>query len=188
MSGPSPNARQRIDRKTTQAAFSLLEAVIGMSIFSFVAIGIVAVTFMVRSTSERAVYDNTALTLAQAYLEQLRSVDFATLRAAAADTTGTVALSLVASNGNTLLDESSGTLGNGDWASETIMLDEDDSGRATQPMRFRFRPVIRDLDTLTGGTADGVEIILYYQSTYNFGSVRTLNGSLRTVRSNVSTF
>lgn len=171
-----------------EAAFTLLEAVIGMTLFSFVAVGTIAVTFMVRSTSERAVYDNTTLTLAQAYLEQLRSVDFSTLRSAAADATGTVALNLIASNGSVLTDVSSGVFGNGDWAQETIMLDEDALGTATQPMTFRFRPVIRDLNTITAGTADGVEVVLYYQCTYNFGTLRTLNGSLRTVRSNVSTF
>ena len=159
-----------------------------MTIFTVMAIGVISVTFMVRATSERAVYNNTALTLAQAYLEQLRSVDFATLRSAAADTTGTVPLSLIASNGATLSDEGGGVFGNQDWARETIMLDEDDRGNPTQPMTFRFRPIIRDLNTLTGGTADGVEIILFYQTTYNFGTSRTLNGSLRTVRSNVSTF
>ena len=159
-----------------------------MAIFSIMAVGIISITFMVRANAERAVYNNTALTLAQAYLEQLRSVDFTTLDEAAKDTTGTKPLTLLASDGATLRDESSGVFGNGDWARETIMLDEDDQGNPSQPMTFRFRPVLRDLSTLTGGTADGVEIILFFQSTYNFGTSRTQNGSLRTVRSNVSTF
>jgi len=68
------------------------------------------------------------------------------------------------------------------------MLDEDEAGNPRQPLTFTFRPVLTDLNTATAGQADGVEIVLFYQTTYNFGSVRTQNGSLRTVRSNVATF
>ena len=87
-----------------------------------------------------------------------------------------------------MTDTSGGVLANGDWAREVIILDEDAEGNPRQPLTFRFRPMLIDLNTVTGGTADGVEITLFYQTTYNFGSVRTQNGSLRTVRSNVSTF
>jgi hypothetical protein len=159
-----------------------------MAIFSLMATGTIGLTFMVRANSEQAVYNNTALALAQAYLEQLRSVDFSTLRSAALDASGTVPLTLIASNGTVLLDEAGGVFGNHDWARETIMLDEDENGTPKQPMTFRFRPRIYDLQSLTAGKAEGVEIVLLFESTYNFGSPRTLSGSLRTVRSNVSTY
>lgn len=159
-----------------------------MAIFSFMIVGLLALTFQVRASSEEAVYNNTALTLAQAYLEQMRSSDFATLQAAAVDASGTVGLDLISSAGTVLTDTSGGTLANGDWASETIMLDEDEAGNPRQPLTFRFRPLLVDLTSTTAGQADGVEIMLYYETTYNFGSVRTKNGSLRTVRSNVATF
>ncbi len=173
---------------TRQAAYNLVEVVVGMAIFSLMVLGVLSLTFQVRASSEEAVYNNTALTLAQAYLEQMRSSDFATLQAAALDTTGTVGLQLTASDGTIITDTGGGVLANGDWASETIMLDEDESGNPRQPLTFRFRPMLTDLSSNTSGTADGVEIVLFYQSTYNFGSVRTQNGSLRTVRSNVATF
>lgn len=178
---PAPGARLR-------RAFSLLEVIIGMSLFTLTAMGVMALTFMVRATSERAVYNNTALTLAQAYLEQLRSIDYGTLRNAANDTAGTVSLTVIGSNGAGLNNESGGVFANGNWARETIMLDEDEAGTPRQPMTFRFRPLLSDLETITGGTAEGVEIVLYYESTYNFGTPRTQSGSLRTVRSNVSTY
>lgn len=159
-----------------------------MTIFSFMAAGTVALTFMVRANSEQAVYHNTALSLGQAYLEQLRSIDFATLRAAALDSGGTVPLNLLGSDGLVLMAEGGGILANHSWAGETIMLDEDEAGIPKQPMSFRFRPRLGDLQTLTAGKAEGVEIVLVYESTYNFGSPRTLRGTLRTVRSDVATY
>ena len=178
----------RITRASSQAGFNIVEVIVGMAIFSFMVVGLLSLTFQVRASSEEAVYNNTSLTLAQAYLEQMRSSDFATLQVAAIDTSGVVGLDLVSSAGVTMTDTSGGVLANGDWASEVIMLDEDAEGNPRQPLTFRFRPMLIDLNTVTGGTADGVEITLFYQTTYNFGSVRTQNGSLRTVRSNVSTF
>jgi hypothetical protein len=68
------------------------------------------------------------------------------------------------------------------------MLDEDASGRAIQPMIFRFRPVLTSLRSVTANRADGVEIVLYYEVAYNFGLQQRHNGSLRTVRSNVPTY
>jgi len=185
---PSRPGRSTPRQKARQAGYNIVEVVVGMAIFSMLVLGVLNLTFQVRASSEEAVYNNTSLTLAQAYLEQMRSSDFTTLQAAALDTTGTVGLALIGSDGSILADTGGGILANGDWAEETIMLDEDAAGNPRQPLTFRFRPVLVDLDSNTSSIADGVEIILFYQSTYDFGSLRTQNGSLRTVRSNVATF
>ena len=166
--------------------FNLVEVMVGFGIFAMIAVSIIGLTFWVRVSTEEAVYNNTSLTLAQAYLEQMRSSDFATLRNAAND--ASQPLGLLSTAGINLTDESGGILNNGDWAAETIMLDGDENGHERQPLTFRFRPVLVDLNAVTGGTADGVEIAIIFQSTYNFGQVRTHNGSLRTVRSNVATY
>ncbi len=128
----SVSARRSRNRSS---AFSLIEVIVGLTIFSFMIVGILSLTFQVRAASEEAVYNNTALTLAQAYLKQMRSSDFATLQAAALDTTGTVDLNLVSSGGVILTDKQGGVFNNKDWAKETIMLDEDDQGfpRQTPP-------------------------------------------------------
>lgn len=167
---------------------TLIEVIVGLGIFSFMIIGVLALTFQVRAISEQAVYNNTSLTLAQAYLEQMRSSDFATLQAASKDATGTVNLNLISSAGTLLTDSNGGVFSNNDWAEETIMLDEDAEGNPRQPLNFELRPMLTDLSTATAGIADGVEIVLWYRSTYKFGKERTLIGTLRTVRSNVSTF
>ena len=118
----------------------------------------------------------------------MRSIDFATLQAAAEDESRTVDLNLISSAGTLLTDRNGGVFSNKDWANETIMLDEDEEGNPRQPLKFELRPVLTDLSSVTGGIADGVEIVLWYRSRYNFGMERTQIGTLRTVRSNVSTF
>lgn len=159
-----------------------------MTIFSFVAVGLIALTMMMRRHAEEAVYHNTALTLAQGYIEQIRSSDYATIQASAADVTGLIGLNLLSSNGAVIADELGGLLANGDWARETVMLDETPDGQPKQPMQFRFRPVLTDLAAVSGNTANGVEIVLHYETNYNFGAPRSHRGSLRTVRSNIPTY
>ncbi len=168
--------------------YSLVEVVIATGLFALLAGGIIATTLVIRSTAEETVYQNTALTVAQAYLEQIRSTDYGTLRAAAEDTGSTIELALVDSAGATLTDEDGNQMNNGDWAREVIMLDEKEDGTPIQPMTFRFRPVLTSLSGVTSSVADGVEVILHYEITYNFGLQQSHNGSLRTVRSNVPTY
>lgn len=167
-------------------AFSLIEAVIGLAILTILSGGIIATALFIRRSAEEVVYHNTALTLAQAYMEQLRSIEYGLL-SAAAQTTGTP-INLIGSNGVYLTREDGGVFSNGTWARETVMLDETPDGTPRQPMTIRLRPVLVDLPGVTANAARGVEIILHYETTYNFGFVGTHRGSLRNVRSNVPTY
>ncbi len=186
---PSPeHPRPPFPRAWPHSGYSLVEVVIGLGIFSFVAAGLIALTLLMRSNAEEAVYHNTALTLAQGYIEQIRSSDYATIQASAADAAGVIGINLLSSSGAIHDNESGGLLANGDWARETVMLDESPDGQPKQPMLFRFRPVLTDLATVSGNTANGVEIVLHYETAYNFGRPRSHRGSLRTVRSNIPTY
>lgn len=163
-------------------AVSLVELVVSLGILSIVAVSLISVTFMIRSTAEQTVYQNTALTLAQGYLEQLRSLDYTSLSSAAA--TNTVRLALINASGNNVTDTGGNDLNNGDWAQEIVFLDVNASGQPIQPLTFRFRPVLTNMT----GTAIGVEISLVFQTTYNWGVTRTYGGTLRSVRSSVPTY
>lgn len=156
-----------------------------MTIFILVSLGLISMTFQVRSTAEENVYQNTALALGQAYLEQIRSLDYSRLRDVAA---GSATMALIDSNGATLLDESGDAFGSGDWAREVVMLDEAADGAPRQPMTFRFRPVLVDLDVASSGAASGIEITVFFETTYNYGVSRTFRTSFRTVRSDVPTY
>ena len=161
---------------------------IGMGVFAMVVVGLATMTFSTRAIAEENVYRSTALTLAQAYLEQIRSVDFTRLSNVARGISGSDSLPLISMSGETVTDESSGPLQNNDWAEEVVLLDEDDDGNPRQPMTFRFRPTLVDLGTTLSGNAAGVEITVLFETTYNYGTVRTYTGTLRTVRSDVPTY
>lgn len=163
-------------------AVSLVELVVSLGILSIVAVSLISVTFMIRSTAEQTVYQNTALTLAQGYLEQLRSLDYSSLSNAAA--ANTVRLSLINASGNNVTDTAGNDLNNGDWAQEIVYLDINAGGQPIQPLTFRFRPILTNMT----GTALGVEIVLVFETTYNWGVTRTYGTTLRTVRSSVPTY
>ncbi|AOS45376.1 hypothetical protein Verru16b_02457 [Lacunisphaera limnophila] len=165
-----------------QRAVSLVEVVVSLGILTIVAVSVLSVTFMIRSTAEQAVYQNTALTLAQGYLEQLRSLDYTSLAAAASSTSNP--LSLINAAGNAVSDESGNAMNAGDWARERVFLDINAAGANIQPLTFRFRPVLTNMT----GTAIGVEITVFFETTYDWGVRRTYNGALRTVRSSVPTY
>lgn len=163
-------------------AVSLVELVVSLGILTIVAVSMISVTFLIRSTAEQAVYQNSALTLAQGYLEQLRSLDYTSLSTAAASTSSPLAL--INAAGATVTDEAGNALNNGDWAREVVFLDVNANGQNIQPLTFRFRPVLTNMT----GTAVGVELSVFFETTYNWGVTRTYRGALRSVRSSVPTY
>lgn len=179
---PFPSGHQRRFTSRSCRAVSLVELVVSMGVMTIVAVSMISVTFLIRSTAEQAVYQNTALTLAQGYLEQLRSLDYNSLSLAATSTGNTLAL--INAAGDTVRDESGNLLNAGDWAREVVHLDINASGANIQPLTFRFRPVLTNMT----GTAVGVEIVVFFETTYNWGVTRTYRGALRTVRSSVPTY
>jgi len=172
------------------AAMTLTEVIVAMSLLSILAVSTISITFQIRSTAEQAIYQNTALTLAQGYMEQIRHLDYTTLRTVSQDSSSTpaVALPLENASGGAIVAVGGGTFGNGSWSNESIYLDQNAAGQAIQRVPFEFRPVFTSLETVTSNVASGVEIVVFYRITYNFGVVRTINGSLRSVRSSVPTY
>jgi type II secretory pathway pseudopilin PulG len=169
-------------------AYTLTEVIIGMSLFIMISLGLISMTFQVRSTSEESVYQNMTLVLGQAYIEQIRSIDFARLSDVALGTAGSNTLVLFNTAGNVITNEANGPLVNGNWARETVWLDENEAGEPRQPMVFRFRPVLTDLASTTAGSAAGVEITVFFETTYNYGVERTFRSSFRSVRSDAPTY
>ncbi len=168
--------------------YTLTEVVIGMTLFIMISLGLVSMTFQVRSTSEESVYQNMTLVLGQAYMEQIRSIDFTRLSDIARNVTGSNNLVLYNTAGNIITDEGGGVLTNNEWAREVVWLDETEAGQPRQPMTFRFRPLLTDLGASTAGAAAGVEITIFFETTYNYGVQRTYRSSFRSVRSDVPTY
>jgi type II secretory pathway pseudopilin PulG len=167
---------------------TLTEVVIALGLLAILSASVISITFQIRSNAEQSVYQNTALTLAQGYMEQIRHLDYTTLKSVAQDSSSSVTLPLNNASGGAITPVSGSFFGNGVWSTETIYLDQDAHGRAIQPVTFKFRAVLASLETATSGLASGVEVVLYYQTAYNFGVTRTFNGTLRSVRSSVPTY
>ena len=169
-------------------AMTLVEVIIALVLLALLSASVISITFQIRSMAEQTVYENTALTLAQGYMEQVRHIDYTTLKAVAQDTTSSVTLPLDRTDGTPVTPLSGTFFGNGTLASETVYLDQNAAGAQIQPMRFVFKVTLTSLETATAGVAAGVEITIGYQTTYNYGVTRTKTGVLRSVRSSVPTY
>jgi len=178
----------RLNSRGPQTAMTLIETIIALGLLAILSISVISLTFQIRSNAEQAVYQNTALTLAQGYMEQIRHLDYTTLRSVAQDSSSAVTLPIENGSGSAITPVSGTFFGNGVWSTETIYLDQNAAGQPTQPLTFKFRPVLTSLETVTSGVGSGVEVVIFYQTTYNFGVTRTINGSLRSVRSSVPTY
>jgi prepilin-type N-terminal cleavage/methylation domain-containing protein len=65
------NTRSRLSR-----GMSLLEVMSGMAILSMVSLGILAALLQSRRLTEGSIYQNTAVTAAQGYIEQMKNMEF----------------------------------------------------------------------------------------------------------------
>ncbi len=189
---PGQTPRPRFDLGAL--AYTLVEVMIGLGLFAIIASSLLALTWMVRSSSEENVYDTMALAMAQSYMEQLRGVSYPTLQAAA-DSTSAV-IPLLNASGAQVTDTAGAGITNGDanWATETVYLDQNAQGTPIQPMKFSFKAALTDLLTVTPAPGNGskpvsgIEVVITFQCSYNFGIPRTYHGSLRSVISAVPTY
>jgi len=175
-------------------AYTLVEVMIGMGLFAIIASSLLALTWMVRSASEENVYNTMALAMAQSYMEQLRGLSYPTLQAAEDSTT--MVIPLLNSSGAQVTDTASQGITNGDanWSTETVYLDQNAQGGPIQPMNFSFKVALTDLATVSPAPGNGskpvsgIEVVINFQCSYNFGILRTYTGSFRSVISAVPTY
>lgn len=84
-STPPAMPRRRRPRTASRSGFSLLESVIAMTVFTIVALGITGLVIQSRKVAENNILRNTAFTVAQGYLEQIRSISIRDIEDAIAD-------------------------------------------------------------------------------------------------------
>ena len=181
-------------QRWSSTGYTLVEVMIGMTIFAIGAFGLLGATMMVRRAAEENVYNTMALSLAQSYMEQLRATPYSTLQNVAASST--VPVPLVNSAANPVTDTSGGGVTNNDtdWSQDIVYLDEDAAHNPIQQMAFRFKISLTDLATVSpapgnGSTpVSGIEAVVTFQCTYNFGTVRVYNGTYRSVISGMPSY
>lgn len=184
---------------------TLIEVIVSMGIFTLISFGVIALVTQVRRIAENNVYENTALTMAQGYIEQIRSLPYAELEAAASFTgtpplppapdLGVGALRLFSANGGgteVLTNVAGRPLRRNEWTRERVFLDRNAENQDTQPMDFTFRVGLTNLNNPAllpaPVNAMGTEITLEYQFTLPDGRNRTITRTIRNVRSIVPTF
>lgn len=59
-----------------QAGFSLIEVAISVAIFAVLMIGVLGAMIQSRKMTESAIYQNSAVTITQGYIEQMKNMDF----------------------------------------------------------------------------------------------------------------
>jgi hypothetical protein len=172
----------------------MAEVMLSMVILAFAALALVRLNYMITLAAEDNIHQNTAIVMAQGYLEQIKALSFQTLQSIADDVSSTGAP--LSTQMIELTDHAGGIMGvttgvaalynSGTPFSETFMLDQDTSGNGIYPMTFTFQPVLTDLGKVSGApSASGVEITVYFKATWTYGTNRTYTSSLRTVRANV---
>ena len=205
-------------RSLRRQAFSLLEVMIAMSVFAVVAAGSFSVAMMTRYMADQQVYENTAFTVAQSLIEQIKSSEFQTVRLAAqsgeAGTLRTIRAAVEnTSDDNIRID----FLNLNAWNDRLILVDlvkpqrrllvqedgtavmepvtdwdGDDTRRLPVYMRMRIFPAIAEL-TATGDTSrDAITLRVDYQfevpERQVSGGRRWKSGSVRSLMSFIPTF
>jgi len=198
-------------------AFSLIEVMVAMTVFSMVAAGTFSVALMTRHLADQQIYENTAFSVAQGILEQVKSSEFQVVRNSARDgTTGTlrtIRASVESSNDSNIRAD---FLSLNTWNERHILIDlvrpsrrlvsQEDGTATLEPladwerndaeripvyMRMRIRPMIAEFAP-TAQTHDAITIRVDYQ--YEVpdrnvqGGRRWQSGSARSVMSFIPTF
>lgn len=173
------------------AAFSLVEVMIGITIFSIVAAGVASATLLTSKIAYSNIYRNTAFTVAQGYGEQIKSIRYALLDQALEDPA------------NNLIPTKSLSLGSG----STLQLDDplifdtrvlknivvdvstDDNGVDKERiMRMWITPSGRDLTKESDGVK-ALEITLNFEwEVIAQGIVRVHEDAIKIVKTDVSEF
>ena len=78
-SRPARTAQAPGRRSSSTSAMTLVEVMFSMAILAMALMGILAIQMQSRRLTEGSVYQNTALTIVQGYLEQMKNIDLNTL-------------------------------------------------------------------------------------------------------------
>lgn len=168
---------------------SLIEVMIGMAIFSLLALGIIATAMHSLRTSQLNVMKNTAFTVSQGFLEQIRSIDESHLKAAVEDpydtpiptksVSATSAGGVIHVDSPLYLEDPVATADGQNHRKILVDLTENSAGE----MNEVFMDMWFDLDITPMTTANGYLIKIdfkYYRPGLNYLAAQT--GSVRIVR------
>lgn len=158
-----------------RAGFSLAEIMIALGLFGIMATAFVGSTMFARKSAESAITENTALNLAQSYMEQLKSFTFSTLMASVNDTT----IPLPTMESATVTDY----IFQNAYTTKNLVIRTDDSGNTVQTLAVDIMPVVSNAQgSDTNWSIIGIEIFYRWTDPIT-DTVRT--ASIRSAKSNL---
>ena len=178
--------------KKRMQGMTLVEVMIAMAILSIFSITILSAVLLGRRLSEANIYENTALTVAQGYMEQIKSMEYdVVLNCLASPLTVPLPTKSISALAVGTVIEIDDVLFLDQQNSKEIMIDLRDADTANPKpvtMGYKVKPTINNLDT--GGTplkALEVELAYEFQSPET-GTLRWRKGAVRFVKSYAPTF
>ncbi len=172
-------------------ALTLIEVMLALSVLTMVSLTILSSVLLSRRLAESNVYENTALTVTQGYLEQIKSMEYDVITAclASGDPLPCKSVSILAAGPNIEEDD---PLVIGAENIKTVAIDLRDDGTGTGTfyeivMQYKITPTVTNCQPTLGIQA--MEIALNYEFLSPETGVPTWrNGSARFVKSWVPTF
>lgn len=130
--------------------FSIAEVLIALMLLGVMAVAITGACMFARRSAESAVAENTALTTAQGYMEQIKTFTYASLMASVSD--ASVPINTMSSlTANDYLYQNA-------YATKVVVLRRDSGGAAVQSLSVDIMPVLSDASSGTGREIVGIQI------------------------------
>ncbi len=182
--------------RNSRAGMSLVEVMVAMTIFTMLAVGITASVIQSQVIAQNNIVRNTAYTVAQGYLEQIKSLSLAEVEAALADTDETPLPTMSVS----ALKEDDVEV------EDPLFLDGPDRSLKGRSDGSNFREILIDLQEKPDGTARSVvldtwfdvditpveersyshAITVHFEVALRGAGERVMSGALRGLRADVN--
>lgn len=134
--------------KERQYAFSLVEVIVAMAVFSIAALGLAKTVFQSRAMAEGSIYMTTAHGVAYGYAEQLMAMDFADVMTSYNDPDIPLEMRALSPSSKSSSVEIDDPLYFNVWTDKDIVVDIREEGTSEiaieMPMRFRVKATYLD--------------------------------------------
>ncbi len=171
-----------------KSGVTLVEIMVAMVILGFSGLALLSGLMQSRRYTELAIHENTALTIGQGYIEQMKNMEFASLDQAVLPTLFHEGVADTLSVSPLPADPTVGNAGT-DITNNKLIDIKNTPGDTTDDMSLDVFVYIQDVTDEANGIGQARRIILRYEYTFSDGS-RTINNSdtLYAIRSEVPTF
>lgn len=171
--------------------FTLVEVAVGMAVFVLLLLSGSAAITQTQKLAHSNVMHNTARTVVEGYMEQMKGLTFAEYKNAVADTVkvpfATKGISSLKTGANISYDDPL-FIGKDNWKEVVLDLVKDSTGNITAvTMDLSVSPTLTNLMTTESLDAYEVTLSYKYESLYK-GSTKEYTGSIRFIKTAVSEY